>query len=375
MNVLNIFNGLDYGCSLSRADVTEKVCEIYKTVADVETCSLESSLDDLDDDTKSQIVARISEYYNITIPEDSVHNCADLVQFVLSNDGETIGDILNKNSWCSSEMLALTEQLAVASDLTKGGYAQEGLIGRIGDAIISMANTFKTNVFKFTKALKRSEMRIFSDGNLFLCKSVEKEPFTTFMDKDVDIPTGMITSYENATEYVSAVYEQLDAMNYGNSVLDALKGLRYKLYNNQLSSAPNFEPARQVMEKEKVIKWAATMQQKCYKDSRVAPKMKFKEAYASMEEFSKIKGKLLSMEDKLQAVDKLVDVMDDTSLVVSDVTNNIEENRLPSTFIKSLADGIRIVGTSFDLYGQTAMRQMALEHNHVINYLNLYKSL
>ena len=94
-----------------------------------------------------------------------------------------------------------------------------------------------------------------------------------------------------------------------------------------------------------------------------------------MEEFAGIKDKLLCIESRLQDVNKFVDQMDDISIVVGDMTTHIENNRVAPTFIKNLSDGIRVVGASFDLYGQTAMRHMALEHNHTINYINLYKSL
>jgi hypothetical protein len=218
-------------------------------------------------------------------------------------------------------------------------------------------------------------MRLFVDGNHFLCKSVEQTPFTAFMNRDVDIPTGMITTYANSVEYVKAVYDQIDALNYGSNVLGVLKELRYKMYNNQLNTSSGFSPANQVVEKERILKWAAAAQAKCYKDHGAAPKMKFKAAYASMEEFSGIKDELLNMEDKLQNVNKFVDQMDDISLVIGDMTNHIENNPMPPTFVKGLSDGVRVVGACFDLYGQTAMRQMALEHNHIINYINLYKSI
>ena len=374
MHLVHLFNGLDEGNDgLRQSDVIDKVFEIYKAEADADTCDADSDLDELGEDIKSRIIAKVGAYYNIEIDRNEVHTCGELVHYVMTHQGETTADIL-KNSWDSSGMLQSYENLLTLKELAAMGHSTEGFLGKLADNFLAMVNTFKTNVFKFTKALKRSEMRIFVEGNYFLCRDVDKEPFTKFMDMDVDIPTGMITTYSNAVDYVTGVYDQLDALNYGSTILGTLKELRYKLYNNNPSGLTSFSVARGVAEKERVLKWALSVQQKCYKDHGAAPKMKFKKAYASMEEFVGIKDKLLSLETKLQDVDKFVDNMDDISLVIGDMTNYIESNTVPQTFIKGLADGTRIVGASFDLYGQTAMRQMALEHNHILNYINLYKT-
>ena len=374
MPLINLFDGLNQGDGLNQSDVIAKVFEIYKAVADVDDCDADSDLDELGEDVKSEILSKVGAYYNIEIDRNEVHTCGELVQYVMKHDGETTDDILRKG-WSSNEMLQGYANLKMINNFMDMGHSTEGFLGKIADAFLAMTNTFKTNVFKFTKALKRSEMRIFSDGNTFLCRDVDKAPFTAFMNRDVDIPTGMITTYANSVEYVKAVYDQLDAINYGSTVLGVLKELRYKMYNNQLNLEQGFSPAKQVSDKETVIKWAEATQKKCYKDHGAAPKMKFKSAYASMEEFAGIKDKLLGMESKLQDVNKFVDQMDDISLVIGDMTTHIENNAVPSPFIKNLSDGVRVVGASFDLYGQTAMRQMALEHNHIINYINLYKSL
>jgi len=374
MHLINLFNGLNEGNDgLNQSDVIEKVFEIYKAEADVDECDADSDLDELGEEIKAKIVAKVAAYYNMEIDRNEVHTCGELVQYVMTHDGETTANIL-KNEWCSTEMLQLYANLRTIKQFAEMGHSTEGFLGKIADNFLSMANTFKTNVFKFTKALKRSEMRIFVEGNYFLCRDVDKEPFTSFMNMDVDIPTGMITKYINTVEYISAVYDQIDALNYGSNVLNTLKELRYKLYNNQSNVLTNFAPAKTIAEKEKVLKWAASTQVKCYKDKGAAPKMKFKAAYGSMEEFASIKDKLLNMETRLQSVDKFVDQMDDISLVIGDLTNHIENNSVPASFINGLSDGIRVVGASFDLYGQTAMRQMALEHNHIINYINLYKA-
>lgn len=375
MHYINVFDGLNEGNDgLNQSDVIEKVFEIYKSVVDVDDCSADSDLDEIGEDLKSEIISKVASYYNIEIDRNDVHTCGELVQYVLTHDGETTADIL-RNVWSSDEMLQGYANLRMVNRFVEMGHSTEGFLGKIADTFLSMSNTFKTNVFKFTKALKRSELRMFVEGNRFLCKDVDKAPFTAFMDKDVDIPTGMITKYANSVEYVTAVYDQLDALNYGTNVVGVLKELRYKMYNNKLGESIDFGPARQVAEKERILKWAATMQTKCYKDHGAAPKMKFKNAYSSMEEFAGIKDKLLCIESRLQDVNKFVDQMDDISLVVGDMTTHIENNRVAPTFIKNLSDGIHVVGASFDLYGQTAMRHMALEHNHTINYINLYKSL
>ena len=369
------FKGLDSDNVLNRSEVINKICEIYKEIVGVDTCDMETSLDDLEQTVKEEIIAKASAYYNCEIETASIHTCGDLVGWIMDHDGATTGDLLRMNLWNSNPMNEAYDVLRTASYLCAQGYSAEGFLGKIGDVFLSMANTFKTNVFKFTKALKRSEMRLFNDGNFFLCKQVDSSQFTAVMDIDVDIPTGMITTYANAVRYIGSVYEQLDALNYGINVKDAIAEVRYKLYNNNLDPTKSFSPSNLVAGKDAVLKKAVDEQKKCYKDNGPCVKIKFKSAYSSMDEFAKVKSSLLDMEGRLQDVNKFVNVMDDTSATIGDITNYLQQCQLPPQFIRMLADSIRIVGASFDLYGQTVMRQMALEHNHIINYQNLYKLL
>lgn len=371
MYIKQIVAGLD-DCStgLKIREVVDKVFAVYKEISKSDSCTAETVLNDT---TKVHMLSILSDYYHTDLSNANANTCAELANAILSSDGETLADMVNK-SWDSSEMLAPSAHLQAIATSSRVQYSTEGFLGEIADAILSIANTFKTNVFKFTKALKRSEMRIFVDGNLFLCKDVDGRSYMDVMEKTVDVPTGMITTYANSVEYIKAVYDQLDALSYGKDVLRSLNDFRYRLCNNNFHGTIDFPAARAIAAKEKVLKWAALTQLKCYKDKGAATKVKFKDAYISMEEFASIRGALIDMEHNLQDVDKLVDTIDDISETLGDITSYVKDADIPKKMISELADITRIVGACFDLYGQTAMRQMALEHNHIMNYINLYKT-
>jgi len=74
MPLTHIFNGLDNGSDgLNQSDVIEKVFEIYKAEADTDQCDADSDLDELGEDVKSKIVAKVAAYYNIEIDRNEVH--------------------------------------------------------------------------------------------------------------------------------------------------------------------------------------------------------------------------------------------------------------------------------------------------------------
>ena len=157
MHYINVFDGLNEGNDgLNQSDVIEKVFEIYKSVVDVDDCSADSDLDEIGEDLKSEIISKVASYYNIEIDRNDVHTCGELVQYVLTHDGETTANIL-RNVWSSDEMLQGYANLRMVNRFVEMGHSTEGFLGKIADTFLSMSNTFKTNVFKFTKALKRRE--------------------------------------------------------------------------------------------------------------------------------------------------------------------------------------------------------------------------
>ena len=360
----------------SLPDITSAVMSAYNRVTGDNETSVDASLDDLEPSEKDKIIGEVSSHFNLPIDDtSSIHTCNDLIQYVYGHDAQTTSDILRKNTWVRDEFIAGCEQLWMLKTATNRDYSTEGFITKIGDCFLAMANAFKTNIFKFWKSLKRSEIHTFSDSNVLMAKQVDGTDFTTFMDVQVDQPTGMKCKYVDAVEAVKGIYEQLDAYNYICTVAEEMKGVQYKLFNNQMNFSSAAFPLHQQQEKNKTLAWAEKIDTACY-PSRTFDRPKFKQVYASMHEFASVRKELLDLEIHLQNINSFVDKVDGISSALSDMqTHTLQLENVPKQFITQLAEAIRLTAKCADVYGQNCMRQLALEHNQVINYYNLYKLL
>jgi hypothetical protein len=261
-------------------------------------------------------------------------------------------------------------------ELLDTGYSNESFFSGLSDVLLGMVNTFKANVFRFTKSIKRSELRLFSDNHVNLCAEVERTDYLKLKDMRVDAPCGLNGTFATAVEYIEAVYTQLDATNYIDSVQADLARILYQLSNNNFKDT-EIPSTKFSEDKAKVVKWAEATGKKIFTDKNSTGKVAFKTVYGSMQEFASVRSKLLMLEPRLQEVNAFSDKLDQLSATLGNITNVVgaRQDQLPPKFLKDLAASIRAAGECFDLFGQNVMRQMSLEHNHVLNYLNLYKAL
>ena len=385
---LSILNDLvitddDKPKAASRDEVFAKVCEIYKQTFE-EDCDPEMRLDDLDKETCMQFISQVFAAFNVEAnpQEETFGTIGDLVDFVVQSGG-VVSEELFKCKWNSepfqeaiNRMDAVIAYLQATPSTESIGSSLLKVVTSVTDTFLMVANNFKTNFTKFYKGVKRAEIRAFYESNMLMCKRVEDRDYTTVMDVQMNIPTGMVSPYAAALQLIQDNYTALDIKSYADSMLNELKSVRQAICNERGSSLTSFAPARQTASRENIVKDVAKRQEKVYSDRRTDLTKPFKAVYSSMEDFRKTRTTLMDMEPNLQSTLGINDSIDEISMILGDVTTYMtDDTSIGGKFVSELAQCVRLSGTLFDVYGQTAMRQMALEHNHILNYSTIYKTM
>ena len=236
----------------------------------------------------------------------------------------------------------------------------------VTDTFLKVGNTFKTNVFKFYKSLKRSEMRYYFESHTTMCLKVEGVPITTVSGLDVPIPSGMKGTYQNAVLSMEQVYGSLDMISFAQGTLASLIDLRRKLMRSE-EYKNTMVPMENIMnQRAKSLPQMRLMLDKVFTNQKTPLTTNFTNVYKSMKEFKDVRVGLLDMEKYLADVNKMVNLVDDTNTVLADIISYLsEDSEVDKTMVASMINIVKFLANSYDLYGVTSTRQMAVEHNHI----------
>lgn len=236
----------------------------------------------------------------------------------------------------------------------------------VTDTFLKVGNTFKTNVFKFYKSLKRSEMRYYFESHTTMCLKVEGVPITTVSGLDVPIPSGMKGTYQNAVLSMEQVYGSLDMISFAQGTLASLIDLRRKLMRSE-EYKNTMVPMENIMNQRagSLPQMRLTLD-KVFTNQKTPLTTNFMNVYKSMKEFKDVRVSLLDMEKYLADVNKMVNLVDDTNTVLADIISYLsEDSEVDKTMVASMINIVKFLANSYDLYGVTSTRQMAVEHNHI----------
>ena len=367
--------------------ISDVIVAEYIRITGDNTASVETELSSVDD----EIIDALIKFINVTFDlnydlnqDGRPETIGDLVVFVKLHKQQTVTNI----QWDSSEFhkvsARLETTLRMLDTIANSEHSEEGLgtgllkifIG-VADLFIRVGNTFKTNVFKFFKNLKRSEIRYYTESHLLKVKAVEDVDYTKVMKLDIPVPTGMISNYIDATNYVTKVYESVGISDYANSLYKELVDIRRQMTRNESRYKQGFsKTAKLVLAKLDMVRNIVSEQTKYFSDKQVPVKAQFSIAFGSMTNLKETRVKLIDMEQYLATTQSLVTLVDNIDAILGDITGYLsEDNEVDRQFVSELADTVRFLATGFDIYGQTAIRQMALEHNLILCYELLYKHI
>ena len=265
---------------------------------------------------------------------------------------------------------------------------QEGLnssfIGRlfvsVVDVFTGLALTFKSNMTRFYKSVKRSELHEFIDSNKVKTAVVYRIPFEKVYDYNIDVPANLGGTYKEAITAVENVFIKLNAVPIAQATLASLKNILRAMTTADPGVSDLISTSSNVIDRQvKVVKPVVLECQKNF-SGKFAEKKQFKDVFLTVAELRDCVDKLLALEPRLQDAHKLNGFVTEMEQVLKGMVKAIEttpenQKRLTPKELTQLGETAKGTALLFDAYGLAAMRQLALEHNLVLDINNIYANV
>ncbi len=255
------------------------------------------------------------------------------------------------------------------------------IIGRmfvsIVDSVGQLFKTFATNLTRVNKALKRSELNEFVMSNSLKVRTVDKIPYEKLVDVDIDIPANMKGTYKEAVNTLIAVYTKLNALNNGKlvstSFIEALNSINTgdSRFSKQVESTAIIV-TRLINASKQAID--TCMDQF---EGKFAYKAKYTDMFLSSQEWVEVRKTLIENEYRLQDVHELTDLIGKMEGTLKQIAQAADQNdtKITPRDLKNMAETAKNIALVFDSYGMATTRQMAIEHNYVLNINHIYTTV
>jgi len=248
----------------------------------------------------------------------------------------------------------------------------------VSDSMLQMINTFKTNMFKFYKGFKRSEMRYFYESNFFNCKTAYKAGFPNLIGVNATVPTGYSGKYIDGINAILSTYKAADLVTMAKNSLEFFRKVAVELTRNVPDSTlQELNNLEQVLSARAGLAAKSLKVQNAFFTEGQHNELKFSEAFGSTKEFGDASTTLLSMESYLQSVKPLYDQLTDLSNILRNIATIANQNKteIPRDFAAKAGRCAKSLALLYDIYGLCSMRQSAMEHNQIFNIERVYKTV
>lgn len=374
--------------SIDKTQITESVIAIVKMcVKNSETVDVFKPFESYCTDNEyKNIIEKCQTEYNVIISVKII-NINDLVDEIISDVSSAT--ITSTEQWDSKPFKQIIKQLDIYDKLLQElckenisnesvGYDVLKIFMGVADLFIRCGNTLKTNFFKFYKSLKRSELRTFVEKHFTQVLAVEKNGiYTSVMNLPMGRPTGLATTFLKGVDSISTIYNIMDTKALADICVKTLTDIRRKMTRGESSYKSDLTSLANTVDKiSKTLTDIVKKEEPVFSSKATEPTAPFKTLYSSMEDFRQVRKQLSDIEYRLNDAKYLNDQVDNLDTLLGDITQYLtEDTEVDQKFIHSLSTVVRYMALTFDQYGICVIRQMALEHNHVINIDQIYRSL
>lgn len=326
-------------------------------------------------DTWSEIIQAINSALSIQLnPEMNYNTPEDLIGAVAAQMAEPIiaKESFNSRIFASyvKEAESLLDVLESMTDSSQEGFGtmlKRALIST-GDLFCRMGNSFKASITRMGYDTKRSEIKMFWDGNRGKVAQVEGSTFDKFQELTVDIPTGMNNSYLVTINELTDIYNELDLYSFASTSSKYFNDSLLEI-NRQTGDVPKIDNFIQVIRNRDIIlKKLVTSLGKLFSNDKDHDTAIFKEVYENMQAFKNTREKLLGLQIRIDESNRLNDLVDSMEKTLTDIQACVEtDDQISKEFVQNLLEITKYMSEACSLYGETVSYQLALEHNHVLN--------
>ena len=244
------------------------------------------------------------------------------------------------------------------------------------DSLIQITNTFKTNMTRFYKGFKRSELRYYVESNFLKVKTANNAKFTDIYRIKACVPMGYQGMYLDGVQKIDALYKACDLETMSSSANEVFKSVLVEL--NRTSENINIA-GLESLNKALAVRLEMGTKAKKTLDTYFTEghdiETEFGNVYKNTEDFRNSTHQLLDMESYLQKVHGLYTQLDNNNKLLTDIIHSISTNKatLSKEFDKVMGINIRALASLYDMYGVAALRQTAMEHNDICTIDRVYR--
>ena len=235
-------------------------------------------------------------------------------------------------------------------------------------------NSLMTSLTKFYKSVKRGELKKFYQDHMATINAIESKNIDDDMfNIQIDIPSGMNTSYSDAIRFLSDVFETLNLESLLKTILKILNQFltnieREKDVTVQVGSFASLMSSK----KNYVVRTSEEMKNK-FSSNNISTRA-FKKEFKSVGELAAVRKMIMNTESAIEQVQSVSKIESNIERVISDIESSKSVTIIPQ-FATSLADSASILAKVVDLFGMGIMNLMSIAHNYTLIYGKLRKKL
>ncbi len=254
----------------------------------------------------------------------------------------------------------------------------KGCLTSIGNVFGHIVTLFTTNVFKFYKSLKRTEIRYYNESNKFTMLSIFSQSYEDLSEISIPFPNGMTVTYMEALDKTMIALDKLDILTRANlavtvssKILDGLKSgsVMYDIIRSGVASSDTTN-VRDVVEAAK----------KCIDERKNTSNDKkyFKDLFISLADFQKCNEMALDCDKYVDIVNTVHKKMANCSDNFTEIVKTIERsagNGVTKDDVENLSTLAYTLADTFDMFSAMMFNFHKLEHNLVETYKVIRKEL
>lgn len=237
------------------------------------------------------------------------------------------------------------------------------LFSGIVNIVMHIVNTFKTNIFKFYKNLKRTELRYFHESNVASMRRILSFDYELLSQLQVPVPDKLGTTYYAATEAGMNCLSVMNMKERSMAFVALTNNLKTSILSGQTVETMEFGDQTDLGNIQKSFQKFNL----CF-TGRKTNTIDFATVFPTMEEFKNTDMLLMKSENYQYEVNEINNNLDACEARMNEILSFLNQGvgNISKQDLIVLSDTCMTLAKLFDLYGVTIQDITRLEHNFTL---------
>lgn len=237
------------------------------------------------------------------------------------------------------------------------------LFSGIVNIVMHIVNTFKTNIFKFYKNLKRTELRYFHESNVASIRRILSFDYELLSQMQVPVPDKLGTTYYTATEAGMNCLSVMNMKERSMAFVSLTNNLKTSILSGQTIEIMEFGDQTDLGNIQKSFQKFNL----CF-TGRKTNTIDFATVFPTMEEFKNTDMLLMKSENYQYEVNEINNNLVACEARMNEILSFLNQGvgNISKQDLIVLSDTCMTLAKLFDLYGVTIQDITRLEHNFTL---------